>query len=206
MAMLMSALLLLQQGLTKDDVLRLTKEGEKEEAILRKIGDARFALGTGDVVGLKKAGVGDRVIARMVAGPSELKLENLSHRGVGVAIQGNVITVGLGDQYPPGARADLAAAGEYTLQVPGRRSSTTLKTPATLTFRGCNLDKFEVVTLYIESPSGLDTCFVELNLKPQPEPEFVPAGAPPPIGTRPLLRVGLLERLMDLVGSLASVF
>jgi hypothetical protein len=207
MSILMGVLLLLPQDLTKDDVVRLVQAGATEEAILGKIGNAKFALGADDVVALKKAGVPDRVVARMVSGPSELKLENLSHRGVGVTIQGNVITVGLGDQYAPGSKADLAASGEYTLQVPGRRSSTTLKTPATLTFRGCNLDRFEVVTLYIESPAGLDTCFVELNLRPQAEAEAFPGGVPPslPAPIR-LRRSGFLELLMDAMGSACSRF
>jgi len=79
-----------------------------------------------------------------------------------------------------------------------------IKTPATLTVRGCNVEKFEVVTLYVETPSGVDTCFLDLNVKPQIEPEYVPAG--PPIGSSRVLNGGFLEGLWNCIGSIGSIF
>jgi hypothetical protein len=206
MTLLLAAVLALAvQDVTKDDVVRLTKEGISQDVILKKIGSAKFALSVDEIVELKKAGVGEKVLARMVSGPSELRLENLSHRGVKLSIEGSNIVVGLGDQYPSGTRVELPASGEFTVWIPGRRNSTTLRTPATLTVRGCNLEKFEVVTLYIESPAGLDTAFLDLNIRPEPEPAYVvPVG--PPAGSSRIMHGGFLDRLWDCVGNLGSIF
>ena len=205
MNLILAALLaLVAQDLTKDDVVKLSKEGVSQDVILRKIGSAKFALSVDEIVELKKAGVGEKVLARMVSGPSELRLENLSHRGVKLSIEGSNLTVGLGDQYPSGTRVELPASGEFTVWIPGRRHSTTLRTPATLTVRGCSLEKFEVVTLYIESPAGLDTCFLDLNIHPEPEQVVVPVG--PPIGSSRVMHGGFLDRLWDCIGSIGSIF
>ena len=59
----------------------------------------------------------------------------------------------------------IPASGEYALTIQGRPTACTVKTPATLTFRGCDLEDFEVVTLYIEDARGTDTLRVETKLK-----------------------------------------
>jgi len=159
-------LVLLQDSVTKEEVVRLAKEGASEGAILEKIGGAKFRLSADDVVELKKAGVGERVIARMVEGPREAKVTNLAHKAVSIRVIGTTIEVGdLGEKVERGATVALAASGEYTVRVNGHPTACTVKTPATLTFRGCDLDDFEVITLYVEDARGSDTCRVETRLK-----------------------------------------
>jgi hypothetical protein len=165
MMLLLAAALLFQDPVTKDEILRLTKEGVKEEEILRKIGSATFKLSVDDIVGLKKEGVGEKVIARMISGPCEVKATNLAHKAVAVRVIGSTIEVGWGESLARGATLELPASGEYTVVVNGRKTSCTVKTPATLTFRGSNHPEFEVVTLYIEDAHGSDTCLVESVIK-----------------------------------------
>lgn len=159
-------LVLFQDSVSREEVVRLTKEGASEAAILGKIGGAKFRLSADDVVELKKAGVGEKVIARMVEGPREAKVTNLAHKAVAIRVVGTTIEVGDGgEKVERGATLSIPASGEYAVSVYGSLTACTVKTPATLTFRGCDLDEFEVVTLYVEDARGSDTCRVETRLK-----------------------------------------
>ncbi len=197
MMMTMLLAILLAQDLTKADVLRLTKEGKPEAGILQAIGTSTFKLSADEVVELKKAGVAEAVLARMIAGPSTIAVENRAHKPLRIRLHEGVIEVGIGEELRPGQSIRLPGAGEFAITVDGRPRTAKVKTPATLTFRGCDLEKFEVVTLYIDGASGSDTCVVESRGKEAPEPP-VSAPLPPPR----LLRGGPLERTMDFVGRL----
>lgn len=191
--------LLLAQDLTKTDVLRLTKEGKPEAEILQAIGASTFKLSADEVVELKKAGVAEAVLARMIAGPSAIAVENRAHKPLRIRLHEGVIEVGIGEELRPGQSIRLPGAGEFAVTVDGRPRSAKVKTPATLTFRGCDLEKFEVVTLFIEGPSGTDTCVVESRGKEAPEPEgYAPLPRSRPLGRSPL------DRTMDFVGRLPS--
>lgn len=188
--------LLLAQDLTKDDVLRLTKEGKPEAEILKAIGPARFALSADEIVALKQGGVAAAVLSRMIAGPSEITAENRAHKPLRLRISGGTVEVGVGEELAPGASIRLPGAGEFAVTVDGRPRSVKVKTPATLIFRGCDTEAFEVVTLFIEGPSGGDTCVVESRGKERP-------AAPLPFpGPRRILRSGPLDRVMDGLGTL----
>lgn len=193
------------QDVTKDDVLRLTKEGKPAEEILRKIGGAAFKLSADEVVELKNAGVAEPVLTRMILGPSEITVENRAHKPLRVRVKDGVVEVGVGEELAPGASIRLPGRGELAVTVDGRPRSVKVKTPATLTFRGADMEKFEVVTLYIEGPGGenADTCVVESRIKETSRAELPPPPpAGPPPGTRRVLRGGLLERTVDFVGNL----
>jgi hypothetical protein len=166
MTILLAALLCFQDSVTKDEVVRLTKEGVKEEEILKKIEKVKFKLSVDEIVELKKAGVSEKVIARMIEGPREAKVTNLAHKPITLRLNGTSLDIGLGGEtINPGATVQIGASGEYTVTVNGRPTICRVKTPATLTFRGCDLEEFEVVTLFIEDARGSDTCLVESRVK-----------------------------------------
>lgn len=194
--------LALAQEVGKDDVLRLVKEGKPEGEILRAIGSATFTLSADEVVELKKAGVPDGVLARMISGPAEIAVENKAHKPVRIRVRDGTVEVGVGEELGPGRSIKLPGAGDFALTVDGRPRSVRVKTPATLTFRGCDVEKFEVVTLYIDGPSGSDTCVVESRTKEAAAPSVVVVFPGPPPGSRRILRGGPLERTMDFVGGL----
>ena len=193
--------LALLQDVGKDDVLRLTKEGKPAADILKALGSSTFKLSADEVIELKKAGVAETVLSRMILGPSDLAVENKAHKPVRIQVRDGVIRIGEGEELRPGTSIRLPGAGEFAVTVDGRPRSVKVKSPATLTFRGCDVEKFEVVTLYIEGPAGDDTCVVESRIK---ETSYVPAPAPagPPPGARRILRGGPLDRTMDFVGGL----
>ena len=190
--------LLLAQEVSKDDVLRLTKEGKPEAEILKAIGPSKFKLSADEVVELKKAGVTEAVLSRMILGPSDIAVENKAHKAVRIRVLNGVVEVGVGEELRPGQSIRLPGAGELAVTVDGRPRSVKVKTPATLTFRGCDVEKFEVVTLYIDGPAGSDTCVVESRVKEAAPQTFAPA--PPPPGFRRILRGGPLDRTMDFMG------
>lgn len=201
MVWLMAALLA-AQDLSKDDVLRLSKDGKSDAEILRAIGPTTFRLTVEEIVELKKAGVSEKVLARMVAGPSEIAVTNRAHKAVRIRVRGETIEVGVGEELPPGASLQLPGAGEFGITVNGYSRTARVKTPATLTFRGCDLEKFEVVTLYIEGPGIDDTCLVENRVKAVEQPQ-APADVPPPrVAVAGRYPRGLLERTVDWVGTL----
>ena len=193
--------LLLAQDVSKDDVLRLTKEGKPEAEILKAIGASKFKLSADEVVELKKAGVAEAVLSRMILGPSDIAVENKAHKAVRIQVRDGVIRIGEGEELRPGTSIRLPGAGEFAVTVDGRPRSVKVKTPAALTFRGCDVEKFEVVTLYVDGPSGSDTCVVESRIKETSHlPAPAPAGAPP--GARRVLRGGPLDRTMDFLGGI----
>jgi len=193
--------ILLAQDVTKADVLRLTKEGKPAAEILKAIGASTFKLSADEVVDLKKAGVAEAVLSRMILGPSDIAVENRAHKAVRIRVVNGVVEVGVGEELRPGQSIRLPGAGEFAVTVDGRPRSVKVKTPATLTFRGCDVEKFEVVTLYIDGPAGDDTCVVESRMK---ETGYAPAPPPsgPPPGSRRIMRGGALDRTMDFVGGL----
>ena len=196
--MMLWMMLILAQDVGKDDVVRLTKEGKTEAEVLRAIGSTRFRLSVDDVVELKKAGVGERVLARMVEGPSEIAVENRAHKPVRIRLRDGTIEVGAGEELRPGQSIRLPGTGEFAVTVDGRPRTSRVKTPATLTFRGCDVEKFEVITLYIEGPGGGDTCLIENRVKESYEPQGYAPG-PPPLAPRRVHR-GAMERAADFVG------
>ncbi len=178
------------QEFSKEDAVRLTKEGKPEAEILRTIGAASFRLSADDVVALKKAGVAEAVLARMIAGPSEITVENRSHAALRVRVAGRTIEVGDGDELAPGASVRLPGAGDFAVTVDGRPRELRVRTPATLTFRGCNLDEFERITLYVDDASGSETCLVRSRVTEIIEREVV---VPIPVTVR-IPRPGRLFR------------
>lgn len=195
-------LLALAQDVTKDDILRLTKEGKPEAEILKSIGTTTFKLTADEVVELKKAGVAEGVLSRMISGPAEIAVENLAHKPVRIQVRNGVIEIGAGEELGRGGSIRLPGRGEFAVTVDGRPRSVKVKTPATLTFRGCDVEKFEVVTLYIDGPSGSDTCVVESRMKPTSQALPPPPAVGPPPGARRVTRGGLLDRTVDVVGGL----
>ena len=195
-------LLALLQDVTKDDVLRLTKEGKPEAEILRAIGPAKFKLSADEVVELKKAGVAEGVLSRMILGPTDIAVENKAHKPVRIRVLNGVVEIGVGEELRPGQSIRLPGAGEFGVTVDGRPRGVKVKTPATLTFRGCDVEKFEVVTLYVEGPSGSDTCVVESRMKETGVAPPPPPALGPPPGSRRIMRGGPLDRTMEFVGGL----
>jgi hypothetical protein len=153
------------------------------------------------VIELKKAGVGETVLSRMISGPAEIAVENKAHKPVRIRLRDGVIEIGAGEELRPGESIRLSGAGEFAVTVGGRPRSVKVKTPATLTFRGCDVEKFEVVTLYVDGPAGSDTCVVESRMKETSYAPVAPPAGPPP-GARRILRGGPLDRTMDFVGGL----
>lgn len=179
--MLWILIALAAQDVSKDDVVRLTREGRSEAEILRAIGSASFTLSADDVVNLKKAGVVEAVLARMVAGPPEIAVENRAPRAVQIRVVGRTIEVGAGDELAPGGSIRLAGTGVFDVTVNGRPRDLKVRTPATLTFRGCTLDDFEVITLYVDDAAGSDTCLVRSRITEVVEQVVeVPAASAPP--------------------------
>lgn len=165
MTLLLAALLAVQAPATKDDVIRLTREGVREEALLAYVSPVKFKLSVDDIVQLKTAGVSEKVIARMIEGPREAKVVNLAHKAVSIQLIGSEIHLNSeGTSVAPGATVALPASGELSIWVGGRETSCRVKTPATLTFRGSVHADFEVVTLYIDDARGSDTCRVEMRV------------------------------------------
>lgn len=201
---MLGLLILIAQEATKDDVLRLTREGKPAPEILKAIGSTSYKLTADEVVELKKAGVAEPVLQRMILGPSEITVENRAHKPLRVRVKDGVLEVGVGEELAPGASIRLPGRGELAITVDGRPRSTKVKTPAALTFRGADLEKFEVVTLYIEGPGGenADTCLIESRMKESPRAEPPPPPVGPPPGTRRVLRGGVLDRTADFVGNL----
>lgn len=200
----MSILLVLAllQDATKDDVLRLAREGAKEEALLAKIGRTVYKLTVDEIVELKKAGLPEKVLARMIEGPRDVKVTNLAHKPIGAAVRNGVLEITTSGGLAKGDSVQLPG-GELRISVDGAPRAVTVKAPATLTFRGCDLDDFEVVTLYIEDAKGSETCMVEMRTKDRPRV----VGVPRPVGAR-LVRDGLFERIADglprLIGALTD--
>lgn len=196
MATLLLAMLFLGQDATKDDVLRMTKEGRAEEEILAKIGKARFSLSVDEIVELKKAGVGEKVLARMVSGPLDLTVINRAHKSVWIEVREGQVRVGAGREVKPGETAHFSGGKDLPVWVNGQERNVKVTSPSTLTFRGANLEKFEVITLYVDGEKGQsDTCLVELVVREERAPD--PRASGPPPGTRRVLRGGILERLWD---------
>ena len=197
MTTLLLAMALLAQDATKDDVLRMTKEGKTEEEILARIGQTRFTLSVDEIVELKKGGVGEKVLARMVSGPLDLTVVNRAHKSVWIEVREAEVRVGSGRELKPGETAHLSGGTDLKVSVNGQPRSLKVSSPATLTFRGANLEKFEVITLYVDSDKGAsDTCLVELVIREERVVE-VPRAAGPPPGTHRILRGGILDRLWD---------
>ena len=164
--LILIAALAFQESVTKDEIIRLTKDGAKETEILARIGGAKFKLSVDEIVDLKKAGVAEKVLARMIEGPSEAKVTNLAHKAVTIRVIGSTIDVGWeGETVQRGKTLLLPISGEYAVKANGRATACTVKTPATLTFRGCDLGDLEVITLYIEDARGSDTCRVETQIR-----------------------------------------
>ena len=167
MTLILAALLLLQDPVTPDDVIRLTKAGTADAEILQKLGSARYDLSAEQIIALKKAGVSDRIVNRMIAGAKELFVKNLSHKSVRISVRGDRIDVSTtrGEELARGAGRHFRGSGTYTVTVDGRPTSGKVKTPANLTFRGCNIQDFEVLTLYIEGANGNDTVLIQMRDK-----------------------------------------
>ncbi len=184
MFLALAALLLVQEPLTKDDVIRLAREGAAEEAILAKVAKSRLKLSADDVVELKKAGVSERVIARLLETPRELRVANLSHKSVRISLRAGTIDIGFkeGQEIPPGGAREFEAAGEFALTFEGGSTTYRVKTPASLTFRGCDIAQVEVLTVQMEDPSGRRTGIVEARgkvLPGQEVPRYARYGAAP---------------------------
>lgn len=170
---------LLAQQIAPDDVVRLAREGKTEAEILRAIGSTAFTLSADDVVALQRAGVPPRVLERMVAGPSEIAVENRSHAALRIRVVGRTIEVGAGEELAPGASVRLPGKGEFDVTVDGRPRALRVKTPAALAFRGSSREEFEVITLYVDDASGSDTCLVRSRITEIVEREvLVPVPAP----------------------------
>lgn len=166
MTLLLAALLAFQQPTLKDEIIRLAKAGASEEFLLAKAATVRAKISVDDIVDLKKAGVPEKVIARMIEGPSDAVAFNLAHKAVSVRVIGSEIHIGSeGTAIARGAAVSLPLSGDYHVWVNGRETPCRVKTPAVLTFRGSIHPEFEVVTLYIEDARGTDTCRIEGRVK-----------------------------------------
>jgi hypothetical protein len=183
---------LLVQNAGPEDVVRLTREGKPEAEVLRAIGAATFKLSADEVVSLRKAGVADAVLSRMIAGPSEILAENRAHAELRIRVNGRTIEIGAGEALAPGASLRLPGTGEFDVTVDGRPRAARVRTPATLTFRGRDHGDFEVITLYVDDAAGSDTCLVRSRITEVverevvvPLPVAVPAPLPRPRRVRP---------------------
>lgn len=148
---LLLALAALQQGsFTKDDILKLSKAGIGEEVILAKIEQEKRALSIkpADLAELKKAGVSEKVLARLEAliGPAPkgepkpepkaepqpppkapskpVLLRNVSHRAVKVSVNETDrmidFSTKIGSDLPQGGNLELSPPpGEYWIAIEG---------------------------------------------------------------------------------------
>lgn len=180
----MTLILALLVELTKEDIIRMTREGVSDEAILAKIDQERAAirLSSDDIVEMKQAGVSERVINRLLsraAGEGRgLALENRSHRGVRVQVDASTKTIHfLGDSGTDVGRKTTteleAPDGTYQVIIRGRKTRFQVTTPAKLTLRGCDNDELEVLTAYVGEGRDAKTFLLLANSKPAKEIQVV---------------------------------
>ncbi len=169
----------LAQQITKDEIIKMSKEGVGEDVIVAKIkaDKAAFALSTDDILELKKAGVGDKVLKAMVESkPADSKpqatlakeanviAKNSAHVPVYVTVdeKEKVFNVSLKNGAEMKVDGPVAgwklADGDWTIAIEGRKTIDTFAvatgTPTNLTFGGANTSYVELVTLICESKSG----------------------------------------------------
>lgn len=213
-------LLIALVAITKEEIVKLSKEGVSEEIILAKIAQDKtvFNLTADEILELKKEGVGEKVIAQMLNGSrpknagKALIVTNASHRSirVGLSDEDRVFQVSdaVGEEIPRGGILDLSAkAGEFSLVVNGVSYRHRIHVPARVTFSGCNMAQAEVLTLTIEDEQGREVVLLDSKEKPLPSqirtpaaragmPRLEPFGLPntsylPYAGTNMLLGAGL---------------
>jgi hypothetical protein len=166
MSLLLVAFAAFQGSVTKEEMIRLSKEGASEASLLDRASQFRGTLSADEVVELKAAGLSDPVVVRLLEGPRDLKVLNLAPKPVTLRIVGSTLRLGEeGEIILPGSSLSLPARGEYTLVIRGRETAGRVTTPATLTFRGSIHPEFEVVTLYVDDARGSDTWRVESRIR-----------------------------------------
>lgn len=211
LSLILASLLSLQDPVTVDEVLRLTGQQAGDEAILERIGSTSFTLVTDDLVKLKQAGVSDRVLKRMISGPREIRTANCSHKDVRLQLLKGKLDINLekGQSLTRGADLTLPGSGLYAITVEGRQTTHAFSTPATLTFKGCDIDNLEVLTLQIKDADGSRTMIVQTRSKTPAAagvyamPRAPYRGLPP--GSARIMRGGLLNCLVDGVTSFVDV-
>jgi hypothetical protein len=182
---LILALAALQEGsFTKQDILKLSKAGIGEEIILTKIEQEKrsLAIKPADLEELRKAGVSEKVLARLAelvgaAPKTEPKTEtpavkpsskpvvlrNVSHRAVKVAVNETDrmidFSTRLGTELPQGGTLETAAGpGEYWISIEGWPTTEKVRVPETgsclLTVRGADTEYIDLQTIVAEDEDG----------------------------------------------------
>jgi len=171
----------LAQQITKEDVIKLVKEGIGEETIVAKIrhDKAVFVLNTEEILALKKAGVPDKVIAAMIestppgtqpsAPPLTLEKEanvlvkNSSHTTVFVTVDAKEkvfnVSRSKGSELAIEALAGWKLAdGSWTIAIEGHKTIDVFTVGGSqgvnLTFQGANTSYVELVTLIATDQNG----------------------------------------------------
>lgn len=172
------------QELTKDDIVRLAKEGVSDDVIVAKIRQEKkgFALSPDDILALKKSGVSDKVLEAMMAQeakPEEPRptveadanavLKNSSHREMRVAVDAKERTLNLSRTAGVLLKKDDVAGwklaeGAWTIAIDGQPTIDTFEVkagaPAMLTLKGADTSYIDVVTLIVEDGNGRNVTIV----------------------------------------------
>jgi hypothetical protein len=171
----------LAQQITKEDVIKLVKEGIGEETIVAKIrhDKATFVLSTDDILALKKAGVPDKVIAAMIestppgtqpsAPPLVLEKEanvivkNSSHAAVFLTVDPAEKVFNVSRSKGSELAVDKLAGwrlaeGAWTIAIEGHKTIDVFTVGGAqgvnLTFQGANTSYVELVTLIAQDKNG----------------------------------------------------
>ncbi len=176
--------------LTKEDIIKMSKEGVAEEKILAKIEQERPALklSADDILEMKNAGVTERVLQKLLGlqdrGEGKgLALENRSHRSVRISVDARTRTIRFlsdaGTELSRRSSVELEAPdGTYQVFIGAKRTSYRVTTPAKLTLRGCDIDELEVLTAYVGDGRDAKTFLLVANSKPAKELNYDRPTAP----------------------------
>ncbi len=183
-ALVLMASAALAQAITKDEIIKLSKEGVGEEVIIAKIKMDRpaFVLSADDILDLKKQGVSDKVIAAMIEmKPADAKPQATLAKNANVIAKNSsfvpmyvtvdetekAFSVSLknGAEMKVDALAGWKLApGTWTVAIEGRKTIDTFEVKeggaVNLTFNGANTSYLELVTLIVEGGGERLVCII----------------------------------------------
>ncbi|MBI2899447.1 MAG: hypothetical protein HYY17_04640 [Planctomycetes bacterium] len=208
---LLLALGLLFPQITKEEVIKMVQDGVAEETILAKIDrdGTVLKLSADDIVEMKKAGVSDRILRRLMGETTRegqgLGIENRSHRAFKVSIDPKAKAIRFfedgGVEIARRQSVELEAPeGTYAVFLRGRKTSYKVTTPVKMTIRGCDITEVEVMTAYLGDGRDAKTLLLMADSKQRPQPAYERPTYPAYV-VRARARVpGLFEDVLRFIG------